>query len=318
MSVTNLLFFDIIFVTHTLTVQKFDWNDVRMLNQRRQDWRVSIELLLTAVLHVTCDRADNRSWQHYFSMSRTDEREGQYKVKLSVTLSLSLSTAKKTLWSQDMDPTTVVDGIWLIFSETRHQESGHSTRTTSFGSSWPENSWTSGAPWWDPALGRYTVDVVAVDRLFFSKSKLHRLSCQAFNRWTLCRANEERLWRCLCRCLITKSKYPRQWMTKWRVTSETSWVNILISGSHVDLLMSDRCNTLHWPRRSVPRNIRALSGTDSFWRWSNKFDLIVWSMPRWWFVLFDFHSRQDCSKVLSIVISSSWTCSDKFSWPRQD
>ena len=70
MSVTNLLFFDTIFVTHTLTVQKFDWNDVRMLNQRRQDWRVSTGLLLTAILHVTCDRADNRSWQHYFSMSR--------------------------------------------------------------------------------------------------------------------------------------------------------------------------------------------------------------------------------------------------------
>ena len=152
-----------------------------------------------------------------------------------------------------MDPTTVVDGFWLIVSEsTRHQVPGHSTRTTSFGSPRPENSWTSGAPWWDPALGRYTVDVVAVDRMCISKSKLHRQSCQAFNRWTFCRANEERLWRCLCRYLITKSKHPRQWLTTWKVASETPWANMQMSGSRADLLMSDRCNALRWPRRWCP------------------------------------------------------------------
>ena len=83
-------------------------------------------------------------------------------------------------------------GFWLIVSEsTRHQGPGHSIRTTSFGSSRPEITRTSGTPWWDPALGRYTVDVVAVDRMCISKSKLHQQSCQVLNRWTFCRSNEE-------------------------------------------------------------------------------------------------------------------------------
>ena len=56
-------------------------------------------------------------------------------------------------------------------------------------------------------------------------------------------------------------------------------------------------------------NVRGLSGTDSFWWWSNKFDLIVWSMSRWWFVLFDVWNRQGCFKVVSIGVSSSWICS---------
>ena len=102
---------------------------------------------------------------------------------------------QKKLWSQDMDPTTVVDAFRQIVSvSTGHQGPGHSTRTTSFGPPRPENSSTSGAPWWDPALGRYTVDVVTVDRMCISKSKLHRQSCQAFNRLAFFRANEERLW----------------------------------------------------------------------------------------------------------------------------